>query len=185
MIKPDIKNDLDIVEDKSMSDKLINVYLPGCRTITYSDLYKYDSIEELLPSDKTYFILLYARYQLQSEVSGHWTCVTRLNNEISYFDSYGKPPDYAIDHWFKDNEKQQTKFLSSMFNKTKMNVFYNDVAYQDSQNDIATCGRHCIWYILNMKKGKDLNEYYEFMKGIKQKTKMNYDQLVSFFVNLI
>ena len=161
-VEPDIKNNLNEVKEVSMSDKLIKFYLPNAKILLYNDLKNYSTLEELLPENKSFAIILYVRIHTQSTISGHWTCITRLNNEISYFDSYGETPDYPIEHWFKDNKQQQTKYLSNLLNNTMMQVFYNDFQYQSSNEDISTCGRYCIFYILNMLKEKDLHEFYLF-----------------------
>lgn len=183
--EPDIRNNVNEVKKVSMSDELIKFYLPNAKIIIYNNLKDYNTIEEILPENKSFAVLLYVSANLITEVSGHWTCITRLNNEISYFDSYGKTPDYAIDHWFKKNTEQQTKYLSQFLNKTKLKVFYNGIQYQSTPGDISTCGRHCIFYILNMQKDKDLHDYYILMKNIKEKTNMTYDKIVSYMINNI
>jgi hypothetical protein len=64
-----------------------------------------------------------------------------------------------------------------------MPVYYNGIQYQSTPGDISTCGRHCIFYILNMQKNKDLYDYYILMKNIKEKTNMTYDKIVSYMIN--
>jgi len=60
------------------------------RIISYNELEKYTTIDELLPDSKEHLMLL---YQTDSESSGHWTCLVRNDDNIYYFDSYGKPID--------------------------------------------------------------------------------------------
>lgn len=179
-MKPDIRENLNSVKINSMSDALIKAYLPNVRIVTSNELNSYTNIEDLLPHNNTFFILLYER----TPNNGHWTCVTRNNNEISYFDSYGKEPDYAIEHWFKNNKQQQIKYLSHLLDKTKMNVYYNDFDYQAQDGEISTCGRHVILFIIaNTKKKMDLEQYCSFMKKMKNETGFSFDKLVSFFIN--
>lgn len=180
---PDIRNDINDVKKESMSNDLIKFYLPDAKILMSNELQAYKTIEDLLPTNKSYVVLLYVNTHFGNTINGHWTCVTRLNDEISYFDSYGQQPDYAINHWFKNNKEQTINFLSKLLGKTKLDVFYNDIQYQSTPADISTCGRHCIFYILNMKKDKSLSDYYILMKSIKEKTKMSYDKIVSYMIN--
>ena len=181
----DIRNELNDVKFKSISDALIKTYLPDAEILLYNDLKNYKTIEELLPKDKSFVIILYDNGETSYGVRGHWTALTRLNNEISYFDSYGKPPDYAIDNWFKNNKYQQMKYLSNLFDKTPMDVYYNGIQYQGNNTDISTCGRYVIFYIKNMQQGKDLNKFYILMKNLKNKSNLTFDKLVSYMINNI
>ena len=68
-----------------MDDSDIRHYLGNeSRIISYSDLNNFNTIEEILPRNKTYFILL---YQLDSPSSGHWAIITRMNDIIEYADA--------------------------------------------------------------------------------------------------
>jgi hypothetical protein len=182
--KPDIKNNINTVKLEPMSSKLIREYLPNVKIVQYDELKDYNNIEELLPNDKSYFILLYIDKKTPYEVSGHWCAVTRTGDTIFYFDPYGKPVDYPIDHWFK--HYKTPKYLSNLFDKSSLEVFSNSIGYQSKDNyDISTCGRHCIFFILSMLKGKDSTQYYKLMRDLKKKTHLSYDKLVSYFINLI
>lgn len=182
MDKPDIRNKIKNVKIESMSDALLKQYLDNVRIFTSNELGKYNDIDELLPRNNTYFIILYE----QVPHRGHWTCVTRANDEISYFDSYGKRPDYALDDWFKSNKLQTNKNLTKLFDNTKLNVFYNDVDYQGHGSDISTCGRHAVCFIIcSTKKNMDLHDYNKMMEKLKEMTKLDYDELASFFINNI
>lgn len=177
-----IKNNINEVKTNSMSNSLIEEYLKDPKIIRYNDLQNYNSIEELLPNNKDYVILLYE--SMPNE--GHWTCLSRIDDTIEYFDSYGKPVDYPIDNWFKGNSSQQNKYLSKLLNKTKLKVYYNPIDYQQSKKDISTCGRHCCFRIINMLKyNRDLNKYHNVMKELKGKSKYNYDEIVSYMINLM
>jgi len=57
--------------------------------IKYSELANYKSIEELLPKDRSYKIVLIE----QNYNSGHWTALLRYDDTIEWFDSYGVCPD--------------------------------------------------------------------------------------------
>lgn len=148
-----------------MGDDNIKKYLPDTPIIVYSDLQKYRSIEDILPRDKSYAILLYQ----DSPNSGHWVAVMRYNDVIEFFDSYGGKPDSQL-KWVNQSRRHQLgitdKYLSRLLDNTDLPVIYNKVKYQDGDPDVTTCGRHVVWRILNMlKKNMDLKQYNKMMKG--------------------
>ena len=51
------------------------------KILTYEDLEKYNSIEELLPDEKDFKIILTET----KPNSGHWTTIQRRGNKIIYF----------------------------------------------------------------------------------------------------
>lgn len=60
-----------------------------------------------------------------------------------------------------------------------MPIEYNNYKYQKRGRDIKTCGRHCTFRLLN--KDLKLDEYNELMKHLKQKLRMDYDEIVTLF----
>jgi hypothetical protein len=169
------------VIEEPMGDDDIHRYFPNAKIITYSQLNDYDTIEDLLPKDKDYAFLLIE----DSPNKGHWVCVSRYGDTAEFFDSYGGQPDSQL----KWNSKQKNaklgqsqKKLTELFNKFKGRVVYNPQKYQGGGSDVNTCGRHCTFRILNMKQGKDLDSYYEYMKSLKNHTGKDYDDLVANFI---
>ena len=65
------------IKYESMDDSDIEYYLPNARLIMYNELKRCKSIEQLLKKHKDYVILL---YPVQTESSGHWTCLVRFNS---------------------------------------------------------------------------------------------------------
>ena len=58
--------------------------------VKYSELTDYNTINDLLPNDKDFKIIL-----IESKLnSGHWCCVMKYKNIIEYFNSYGTAPEY-------------------------------------------------------------------------------------------
>jgi hypothetical protein len=159
-----------------IDDAKIKRYLGNdTRIIKYSDLSKYDDIEQLLPSNKSFFILL-----IESDNNyGHWVSVSRLNNVIQYFDSYGLYPSSPLQWNTKEkNDKlgQSHKYLNKLFDKTHLEVVYNGYDFQGKNADISTCGRHQLTYLLLMKeKNMSLKDYINFIK----QQKINPDILIS------
>lgn len=170
------------VELNSISDTELKYYLPDCIIKTYPELENINDIEQLLPKNGSYFILLY----LDTPNSGHWTTLKRFNNDIEYFCSYGTYPDKQMNWYGKElREKlgETELYLTKLLNKTKLNVNYNDIDYQNKDNlDIVTCGRHCINFI---KSKKDLKQYFKMMSKLKKDSGKDYDELVSEKIDVI
>lgn len=171
-----IPSNLEDIEASPISDALIKQYLPNANILMYNQLPMYNNIEELLPHDKSYFVLMYQ----DSPNSGHWTAVLRQKNTVEYFDSYGSYPDKDLS-WVSKEKRHSLgingKYLSNLFNKTKLKVIYNTEPYQASGNEIATCGRHVVFRLMNINKG--LLSYHKFIKSQMKKQGCDYDCIVS------
>lgn len=74
---------------RMMSDKDIERYLGEGSVIKYSDLANYKNINELLPKDIDFKVILTE----QEYNSGHWCALMKYKNIIEWFDSYGMRPD--------------------------------------------------------------------------------------------
>ena len=170
------------VELNSISDTELKYYLPDCNIKTYPELRNIKDIEELLPKNDSYFILLY----LDTPNSGHWTTLKRFNNDIQYFCSYGTYPDKQMNWYGKELREELGEselYLTKLLNRTGLNVNYNDIDYQNKDNlDIVTCGRQCINFI---KSKKDLKQYFKMMSKLKKDSGKDYDELVSDKIDVI
>lgn len=169
------------VVETPMGDDDIKRYFPSAKIEVYSDLSKYDNIDGLLPSDKSFMFMLIE----DSPNKGHWVCLSRYNDMIEFFDSYGGQPDSQL-KWnnTNTNEKlgQGKKLLSGLLNNFDGKVVYNPVKYQSDGSDINTCGRHCTFRIQNMQSGKNLDDYFKYMKQLKNSMDRTYDEVVSQFI---
>lgn len=179
-----IKNDIEEVKEDALGDNIIRKYLPNARIIKYSDLKNVMNIEDLLPHEQSYCIILYE----SQPNSGHWTAIMRIDDNIEYFDSYGNKPDFPLT-WSKDINAslgQSIPYLSQLLDKTPLDVYFNDFQYQKENKDIATCGRHCIFRILCLTRNfYDLKQYCNFLKGLKHKSNESFDDIVSYMINLV
>lgn len=133
--------------DKSLSNDEIKDFFDGnVNVITYEDLPKYRTIDELLsPYDMT--VLLF----LTRPNYGHWTCLFRTpDNEISFFDSYGYKPDSELKHIDK-RVRQQTNqdyaYLSKLLYESPYPIEYNEHKFQRKEKGVNTCGR---WVIMRL-----------------------------------
>jgi hypothetical protein len=145
--------------------------------ITYPEIAKYDSIEDLFGKDNR-IVLLYVNEINGSSVSGHWVLLTRVKRNgktlIEFNDSYGLLPDAQLDHYSDQwkRESQQTypiltKLLHDFSLKPNNEVHYNQIPFQTDSPNINTCGRHCA--IRGHFYKVPLEKYQQLMGGLKRK----------------
>jgi hypothetical protein len=163
-----------------MSDLDIKKYFPNAKIIKYNELAKYNHINEILPNNKSYAFLLYLT---DGPASGHWVLISKNNNAIEIFDSYGmKNPDDEL-LWITKEERRALKtnkpHLTRLLNDCNDKVIFNGYRYQLLQNDSQTCGRHCVNRLNCIMNNLCLMKYYKFMKNIKNHTGLDYDEIVS------
>jgi hypothetical protein len=171
--------DIQQIEMKPMSDADIRSYLgKNVKIIEYKDLKKYNSIDELLPNDRDYCVLLYE----DQPNSGHWTALLKYDNNIELFDSYSNT-DIKILHWTPFRIRQMLgeddDYLTKLVEKSKYNFIHNTCRYQG--NDTETCGRHVVLRILAfLQDNADLPQNNQMMMVLKKKyPTLNMDEIVS------
>jgi len=154
--------------------------------IKYSELNKYSSLDQLLPNKKCYKIILIE----DSFNSGHWVVITRLNNMISYFNSYGGFPSIELDYigsGKNDRLGQSNKKLNTLLEgglKSGFKIQYNKKQFQELKPGINTCGKHCLLFIImNQKFNYSLNQYIKFMDELVKHFKLSPDQVVSLIID--
>ena len=163
----------------SMDDGDIKHYLPDSRLMMFKELKGIDEIEKLLPSHNSYFILLYPTI---SETNGHWVVLTRYNDIIEYLDSYGLLPDIPL-KWY--HEKIEP-YLTNLLNKTKLEVVYNTIDFQDKKDDkMATCGAFVVFRVLTMLElNANLEQNNALLKKLKKDSNgKSYDDIVVEYIN--
>ena len=182
------KKDNPVVEEtieEPMDDGDIRQYLPNAKIMRYSALAKLSDIEQLLPKDKSYVVLLYEN----TPGSGHWVALMRYGRTIEFFCSYGSGIDAPL-RWQnpKDNAMlgQSRPFLSILLNKAKgkFRAIHNPVAYQSSKQGVATCGA---WDVMRINQlinhNQDLHEFHDYMESVKKETGLTYDEIVVNYVS--
>lgn len=121
-----------------------NIY-PRAKLIKYSDISKYDNIDDLIgPTGQA--IILY----LFTPTSGHYVALFKRAGRISYFDSYGFPPEEAykfMDAKARIENNQVEPYLFQLLEGVHSE--YNPYPFQDFKEGIATCGKHCIMRLIN------------------------------------
>jgi hypothetical protein len=171
------KEEADHFKGIPISDAVIQEYIPDATILVNSDLARYPTIDSLLPSNNSVFIL----YQHEKN-TGHWVLLSKYDNTIEYFDSYGGYIDKPLT-WIsakKRAELGEEPYLSRMLKNCKYNVIYNAYDFQDDSNTIATCGRWCVLRARTIFGDRmPLKDFIKLLKGIKKDTKLPYDNIVS------
>ena len=152
--------------------------------LKYSDLANYNSIQQLLPRNKSWKIIL-----IEHEYnSGHWTLLLRYNNTIEWFNSYGSFPSEELDYisQYKNAQlDQQVKHLNILLTQAlpKFNIIYNKRKLQQLENGINTCGKWVILRIIMMEKyNMDLAQFLQFVDKLKKLYKISSDELVTLLI---
>ena len=122
-------------------------------------------------------------YLVNNINSGHWVCMIKKNNHIHYFDPYGNGPDNILNtlsEQKKDELDQETPKLTNLLKDSGYTIDYNIYPYQKVGNNINTCGRHCVFRLLN----KDLDDvqYYNLIKRYTKKYNLNIDDTMSLLI---
>ena len=178
------EKEVEQLEYEPMGDDDIRHYYPNSRIVTYPELKKYKTMEQLLPKDKDYIFLLF----LSTPNSGHWCLLSNNNNVYEFFCSYGSSPSTPL-RWLDSNKRkelgQQIPYLDNLLSRTNKDVIYNPIDYQNNRDlEVSTCGRHdCFRLMTILKHNMSLTKYYEIMKNLKSKLNMTYDEIVSDYIN--
>jgi hypothetical protein len=149
---------------KMLSDADIHRNLGEGKVMKYSELANYNDINELLPNDKDFKIVLTE----QQPNSGHWCCLMKYGkggNIIEWFDPYGVKPDGQFryintitKHFLGQSGNPLTKLLKETKRKDQK-VYYNKRRFQVIDDRINTCGRWCIARVLAMLVGYELDDF--------------------------
>lgn len=176
-------------EKKPMSNDEIMQYFPDSKIISEDALYKCNHISDLL-NLKNFVSHVIILYQLGNNY-GHWVAISKFgdyndpkNCFIEYFDSFGSSPSKNYNYFKKNRDVgagQTIKddYISKLLRDSPYNVIYNKFKFQGNNKDIATCGRHCCFRIIQLLRGMDLPEYINYMKDVKDITGKTYDQIVT------
>jgi hypothetical protein len=125
------------------SSDLKNIFDDKLKIMVYSDLKKYDNINELLSPFNRVCIL----YNWEPAV-GHWTCLFKgKDNKIYFFDSFGSKPDGKtnmgqVPPELRYKRGMDYKYLTDLLLNSPYEIDFNDKCLQDSKS--STCGRYCV-----------------------------------------
>jgi len=125
----------------SNTDVAERLSIPVSDVLTYPELKHFESIDELLPGEYSFRILLLE----DKRASGHWVCVLRQKNKIYYFNSYGSQggPDEDLHVVSRAMRKilgeDSDEFTRLLNGKTLVS---NSIKFQG--DDSQTCGRYAV-----------------------------------------
>jgi len=166
----------------SLTEGDIKRYFPDIETLKYSDLKNYSNIDELLPNDKDFKIILIE----QEHHVGHWVCVMRYGNTIEYFNPYGTKVDNDKKFIGKLRNAllgQEEDVLSEMMEKSPYKCIYSKKRFQKLRPEIQTCGRWCLLRIMCMKDlDMDIKEFKKFINSGVESSGLPKDALVSLYI---
>ncbi len=156
----------------TLSDDDIRKLLGGSIRITsYPDLKDASRIDDLF--DKHGRAILFIPQQ--NEQQGHWTCMIKRKGTIEFFDPYGEPPEAQKDT-IDDAQLQQMRMkeplLAEILTDNPYKIVYNKVQLQRLEDDVNTCGRHCVARLLYHKY--PIQKYREII----ERTGMSPDEFV-------
>ena len=152
------------------------------KIIKYSELSKFNDLDELLQKEQDYCIVLYE----QEPQSGHWIAILKYNNIFEFHDPYGYKPDYQLkwtDPKMRQNLNQYVPYLTNLLETEREKCIYDNFDFQDEDNKVSTCGHHCCFRIFCFRNfNMDLNQYVDTMKFLNNKLSHSYDFIVAQFV---
>jgi hypothetical protein len=166
---------IDILKKKPFSGKDIIEAVNGeTKIITYPEIHKYETIDELCHPYNCCVILYETKPQY-----GHWVCVIKHDdNSIEFFDPYGKSIDEQLEfipNGFRKQSKQDFPQLIRLFLNSPYNIVINKMKIQKFTKDVSSCGRHCAFRLV--LRHLALNKYQKLMKnedGLNADDKVTY-----------
>ncbi|CAM9564902.1 unnamed protein product [Ectocarpus fasciculatus] len=168
-----------------ISDKQMERFWPATRgrILEYQELSRYTDIEQILPSNKSFVIILIEYKQNE----GHWISVARYGKTIEFFNSYGKKhskydfmESKQLNRYLGQASMHLRYLLEKEAKEAKFDIVYNTQKFQRESDDVNTCGRHVLMRLITLvEMDMDLSEYIQFMRQAKRDTKKSYDRIVS------
>src|SRR5579872_1188360 len=144
-------------------NELLKIIKKKARIVSYPDIIKYKSLDQLLGKHKAVIIL----YEIEPNI-GHWVTLFKTKKGIEFFDPYGYMIDDEltfIPKKFRDKSNQDKRYLTRLIYESKYPVEYNHTHLQSDNTDVATCGRHIVTRLLFRKV--PLKDYVKLMKAYK------------------
>lgn len=164
---------------KMLSDSDFSRYFGDGKVIKYSDLANYNNINDLLPNDKDFRIIL-----IESSVNqGHWVAVMKYGDILEYFNSYGTKMEHdfkfiptMVKHLLGQGGNLLTNLLKTKGKDQK--VYYNKKRLQEINDNVNTCGRWVVCRILAMLMGYELDDFINKVEEKEEETGKPSDILV-------
>ena len=163
--------ELEIHKNHALTDDEVVALAKGkARVVTYDQLHRYKSIDELLEPHDAVFIL----YQRRKNY-GHWVALFKRrdkhnNVEIEYYEPYGGMIDDPL-MWTSKSKRKELNMDYPHLTKLLLeaprnyNIIYNQYPFQKKGSGINTCGRHCALRLQH--RDLSLNEYVKLFGNVK------------------
>jgi hypothetical protein len=171
------KNIIKQYKDIALSDKEVLKLINGkANLILYPDLYKYETIDEILEPYGACILLFEAKPNY-----GHWCCIFKVNdNLLEFFNPYGGYPDDSLEYIpmrFRVVSHQYYPHLSWLMINSPYELSYNEYEFQKHGKYIKSCGRWCALR-LNCRY-MSLDDFHSFIEKTKTILKISNDELVT------
>lgn len=154
------------------------------KIVQYKDLYEYQSLGELMQNSSLSILIILINTSPNN--TGHWTCLIRQNNLLTYFDSYGKKVDQELKYISNQNRivLNETKpYLTNLIKQSGLKLIQNTNEYQSYAPNINTCGKYVTFVSNSIIKGMNLKEIQNLLAEIHHDRKESYDEIVNHFYN--
>lgn len=153
-------------EEMSFSGKQISKVSGIQNIITYHQLARMNSLDEVLGLERAVVILYETRRGF-----GHWVCLHAIGDTVEFFDSYGLHVDEELKFVPKTVRHylgESTPHLTALIHASKLKLVENTYQLQEFMEHINTCGR---WVSarIRLKKMK-LPHFIEFFVNTPNKT---------------
>lgn len=126
-------NDL-IIQSKKMGNANVG-------WILYDDLVKFETIDQLLATKNTMFILLQIKNKGDIDEIGHWISVSKdSSGQTQYYDPYGL--SIEEDLAATGESGILLGLIKNSSNHSNINV--NKIQHQELRNEVNVCGRHTV-----------------------------------------
>lgn len=146
---------------KMMSNDDFPKYLPdsASKIMLYRDLKKYNTIDDLLPNDFDYRIILIETKRGE----GHWMSLVKKDGCIYFNDSYGMTfseeltmiPMFVRRMLGQENDEIRRLAKNAL---NKYEVFINPYQFQEDVPNVNTCGRWVCFFIKCLEEGFSYDE---------------------------
>lgn len=165
----------------ALSDKDIQYLLNGTKIWRYPEL-QGKSLNDIFDSLGRCIVL----FLTENETTGHWIAIykgfTNRKACIHYFDPYGLRIDGGRG-WLTKKQLsslgQSYPIITELLAQADVPVYYNTHKFQEMDDDIATCGRHCVCRLYFRKlTGR---EYLNMINDVG----LNPDEFVCEFTNVL
>lgn len=170
----EVEMDYEKLKRTPLGDHEVSAYLNGnVKILKYNEIPNYRNIEELLKPYDAVVILLETKFDF-----GHWICLKKTGDVISFFDSYGDFPDQQkkfVNTKFLRDSGQKFNIICKMLDEAsyKYVIEFSDRCLQNMDDlSIATCG---LWCAVFIKSGMLVEEFYDFIDSFGEK---DYDKVV-------